>query len=110
MQRAVITDLNGAKMETSSGHTLTCQPHFPRVDRMSATVPSLTTPIPLSFPVTPYLFPHLHPVSLPSLPLSEACQVRFGRQRYPPPPPLQPQHTHTHTLSIVSSAESRFAL
>lgn len=59
MQRAVITDLNGVKMETSSGHTLTCQPNFPRVDPMSAAVPSFTTPIPPSFPPTS-LFPQLH--------------------------------------------------
>lgn len=46
MRRAAITDLTGAKIETSSGHTLTRQSHFPPVDPTSV---SLTTAAPLSF-------------------------------------------------------------
>lgn len=72
MQRAVITDLNGVKMETSSGHTLTCQPHFPPVDPMSAAVPSLTTSLLLFFQLLLYF--------------------HFSN----PHPPLPAAHTHTH--------------
>ncbi len=64
MQRTVITDLNGVKMETSSGHTLTCQPHFLGVDAMSAAVQSLTTAH-LSFLFLQLLL-HFH-VSVPSV-------------------------------------------
>lgn len=35
MWRAVITVLNGAKMETSPGLALTCQPHSPPLDPTS---------------------------------------------------------------------------
>ncbi len=100
MWRAEITDLNGVKMETSSGHTLTCQPHFPRVDPMSTAVPSLTTPIPPSFPPTPSLFPRLHRV--PPLPPSSLALP--GQVWRPEIPPLLPQRTHIHTLCPLSAA------
>lgn len=62
MQRAVITDLNGAKMETSSGHTLTCQPHFSRVD-VQAAVPSFFL-FPLNSFSTPTSPSHSSPLSV----------------------------------------------
>lgn len=106
MQRAVITDLNGAKMETSSGHTLTCQPHFPLVD-MRAAVPSL-----LPSPLTPSLFPHLCPysssVSLSILALPG--QVWHTETSSSPPAAHTHRrtqthlHTHIHTLCPLSAA------
>ena len=106
MQRAVISVLNGAKTETSSGHTPTCPPHFPQADSMSTAVPFLQhcsfffSSNSLSISTSP---------SHSSSPSLYPSPARSGLAYRDTPPPL-PQHTHIHTLSIVSSAQSRFAL
>lgn len=97
-RRPLITHLNAVKMETSSGHTLPCQPHFPPLDRAA---------IPPFFP----------PSTIPATPTSRPCQLSLwrGATSLPPPPPTSVasfllRHTPIRPLSAAPRADLRFNL
>lgn len=94
-QRPVVADLNGVKMGTSSGHTLSCQPHFPPVDQ--AAMPLFSPSNSSSSP-----FPHRHPITPTFLP--RPCQLSFGMQQ-PPLHRLPPATTRTHFAYCQQSRE-----
>lgn len=89
-QRPVVADLNGVKLGTSSGHTLSCQPHFPPVDQ--AAVPLFSPSNSFSISTSPSHYSHFSTSALPA---------QFWHAATAPPSP--PSCHNTHTLRLLSA-------